>query len=810
MNYGYFDDKNAEYVITRPDTPRPWSNYLGSTEYGAIITNHSGGYSFYKSAARGRFTRLYFNAVPIYMPGRLFYLRDDASGDFWSSAWLPVTKPLSKYKYECRHGTAYTTIKSRYSGIATETAYFVPLGRNFECWIIKVKNMTKKPRDLSVWNYVEYAGDWTVREDLIDLQFAQYVIKSDMVDGILNTGYLRYLGSDLEGVTTPDQGRNSFLTIVGADVAGYDTRREDFLGPYGTYANPAVVVSGKPNNTLSHGDNACAAMQVKLHLEPGEEREFMVLMGVGSAERWGKPVRAEFNSVAMARAELEKVKAHWHAQLGTFMTKTPDADFDSTVNVWGAYNCLITYAWSRAASLVYQGERDGLGYRDTVQDLLGVAGLIPEEGQKRLELMLTGQMANGGAITVIKPFAHHPGQMKSDGHYRSDDCQWLFNTVPEYVKETGNLAFYDKVLPYADSGSATVLGHLRQAIEFNLARMGKNGLPTGADWNDCLGLSNGGETIFVTFQLRYALTVYMDITERLNRPEETAWAHANLATLDAAIAKICWDGKWWRRGIHANGNMLGTKERAEGSIFLEPQPWAVIANAGTRAQQTTALDSVHEMLATEHGIMLCAPPFRQDKSCGAVLYNAGQKENCGIFQHPQGWVVIAEAMLGRGDRAYEYFRAYMPAASNDKAEVREAEPYVWCQSTHGKFSRLFGKARLPWLSGTASWSYYAATHYILGIQPDYEGLRVNPCIPAKWDGFKVTRQFRGATYEITVKNPSHLCAGVLQMKVDGKTIKGNLIAAAPAGAKVKVVVTLESASAPAAKDATGALAAAGA
>ena len=793
MQYGHFDDVQREYVITRPDTPRPWSNYLGSTEYGAIITNHAGGYSFFKSAARGRFMRLYFNAVPIYMPGRLFYLRDNASGDYWSSSWMPVPKPLDKYKYECRHGTAYTTIKSEYEGIATESAYFVPLGRNFEVWIMKVTNTSSRERDLSVWTYAEFAGDWTVREDLIDLQFSQYTVKSDFVDGVLNTGYLRYLGSDLEGVETPDQGRNSFMTLVGAELTGYDTRREAFLGPYGTYGNPAVVESGEPTGSLSHGDNACGALQTKMKLKPGETREFMVVLGVGSAQRWGVNVRKEFNSVAMARAELEKVKKHWHAMLGNFITKTPDAGFDSTVNVWGAYNCLITYAWSRAASLVYQGERDGLGYRDTVQDLLGVAGLITDEGGKRLELMLTGQLANGGAIPVIKPFAHHPGKMKPGDHYRSDDCMWLFNTVPEYVKETGNLAYYDKVLPYADAGSASVLGHLRQAIEFILGQLGKNGLPTGSDWNDCLGLSKGGETIFVTFQLRYALNVYADIARRLNRPAETAWAEGHVATLDENIAKICWDGKWWRRGIHGNGTILGTKERAEGSIFLEPQPWAVIAGAGTRAQQLAALDSVSELLGTEHGIMLCAPPYRQDKTCGAILYNAGQKENCGIFQHPQGWVVIAEAMLGRGDRAYEIFKSYMPAASNATAEVREAEPYVWCQSTHGKYSRMFGKARLPWLSGTASWSYFAATHYILGVQPDYDGLRVSPAIPAAWDGFEVTRNFRGATYVISVKNPKHLQTGVKRLRVDGKVIEGDVIPVAAAGKTVRVEAVLESA-----------------
>ncbi len=792
MRYGYFDDKHKEYVITRPDTPRPWSNYLGSTEYGAIITNHAGGYSFFKSAARGRFTRLYCNAVPLYQPGRLFYLRDNARNDYWSASWMPAPKPLKKFTYECRHGTAYTTIKSRYAGIAAEATYFVPLGRNFEVWLFKVTNTTKAARDLSAFTYCEFAGDWTVREDLIDLQFSQYTIKSDWADGVLNTGYLRYCGSDLEGVATPDQGRNSFFTIVGADVAGFDSRREAFLGPYGTYANPAVLETGVSQGSLSHGDNACAALQVRLPLQPGESREFMVLMGVGSAARWGQPVRAEFSSVDMARAELEKVKAYWHGRLGAFEVKTPDPAFDSTVNVWGAYNCLITYAWSRAASLVYQGERDGLGFRDTVQDLLGVAGLITDEAQQRLELMLTGQLASGGAIPVIKPFAHQPGRMKAPDHYRADDCLWFFNTVPEYVKETGDLSFYDKALPFADQGEATVLGHLRRALEFNLALPGPHGLPgaNGSDWNDCIGLGPGGESLFIAFQMRYGFTVYAEICARLQRPDEAAWAAAGLARLDAALARVAWDGGWWVRGIRADGRVLGSAQREEGAIFLEPQPWAVIAGAGSREQQVKALDAMYERLATEHGIMLCAPPYRQDNSCGAVLYNAGQKENCGIFQHPQGWAVIAEALLGRAERAWEYFRAYLPAASNDNPEVRESEPYVWCQSTHGKFSRLFGKARLPWLSGTAAWSYYAATHYLAGIQPDYDGLRIQPAIPRAWDGFQVTRRFRGATYRIKIKNPQHLTRGVRRLKVGGRWIEGNVIPPAAPGTTVRVEAEL--------------------
>jgi cellobiose phosphorylase len=777
MQYGYFDDEQQEYVITRADTPRPWSNYLGSTEYGAIITNHAGGYSFYRSAARGRFVRLRFNSVPLDQPGRYFYVRDNESGDYWSTSWQPVGKPLDQCTYECRHGTAYTLINHAYGGIASETAYFVPLNRNFECWVLRLTNDSKRKRDLSVFTYVEFASDWTARLDQFDTQYSQYVIKSDMIDGLLNTSFLRYLDSDLKNVETQDQGRNSWFTIVGADIAGFDTRREVFVGKYRGYHNPEVVEKGECTGSLSHGDNACGTIQVVLSLAPGENREFMVLMGVGSVERWGRRTRDEFATVAKARAALEEVKRHWHDKIGAFKVSTPDKEFDSLINVWAAYNSLMTYTWSRAASLVYGGERDGLGYRDTVQDFLGATGLVPDEVRDRLELMLTGQFSCGGAATVVDPFAHKPGRMKPRGHYRSDDCLWHFNSVPEWVKESGDIGFFDKVLPYADEGEATVLGHLRRALEFNLGHLGANGIPValGADWNDCIGLGHTGESFFVAFQVRLGLAVYGEVCRILDRGDDAAWADLRLRELDEKITAVAWDGAWWRRGIRGDGYIIGSDQREEGKIFLEPQPWAVIAGAGTRQQQTRAMDSVHERLATEYGVMLCMPPFRHDASCGAVLFNAGQKENSGIFQHPQGWVVIAEAMLGRGKRAYEYFRAYMPSAYNTRSDLREIEPYAYAQSTHGKYSRMFGKARLPWLSGTASWSYYAATHYVMGVRPEYRGLTVDPCVPPEWKEFAIQRRWRGRSFAIRVENSKGVEKGVKKIVINGEEIPGSFI-----------------------------------
>jgi N,N'-diacetylchitobiose phosphorylase len=795
--YGKFDDAKREYVITRPDTPRSWSNYLGSTEYGAIITNNAGGYSFFKSAAQGRYTRLRFNSVPMDQPGRYFYLRDRESGDYWSSSWQPVGKPLSQYTTSCRHGTGYTTIESEYAEIRTETSYFVPLGEHFEIWLFEVKNQSNRPRVLDVFTYVEYSSEWHVWHDTFNLQYSQYIVDCDVKDGVLQHGISVNLPEVPERFEYRDQSRHSFLTLVGASPSGFETDREVFLGPYRTYANPIVVETGVTTQSRAHGDNACGTLKVEVTLAPGESRSFAVVMGVGRGKSAADAATGKFPTVETIRSALDAVRQFWHAQIGSFSATTPDPDFDHMVNVWNAYNCLITYAWSRAASLVYSGERDGLGYRDTVQDLLGVMAAITDQAKERLELMLTGQVSTGGAMPVVKPFAHRPGEeaLPPDDEYRSDDSLWLFDTVPAYVKESGDLGFFDKVLPYADQGRASVLGHLRRAIEFNLERSGKHGLPCGlsADWNDTLKLGYHGESVMVTFQLRHALRTYIEICRRLQRPTEISWAEAALTKLDANIQKHTWDGQWFVRAFREDGSIIGTKAEQEGSIFLNSQTWAVISGAAQGDQARACMDACHAHLATSFGLMLCDPPFQKVpcQEIRAVLFNPGMKENSGIFCHPQGWAVISETLLGRGERAYEYYRAYLPAAYNDRAEIREIEPYVHCQSTHGRYSRRHGASRLPWLSGTATWSYVAGTQHILGIKPDWDGLRVNPVIPSSWDGFSVQRRFRGATYKIKVNNPSHVERGVLAITVAGKAITPNAaLPIAQPGSTVEVEVVM--------------------
>ena len=725
--------------------------------------------------------RLRFNAIPMDQPGRYFYIHDRDKKDYWSGSWQPVGKPLKDYKSICRHGTAYTIIESEYDNIESETTYFVPLGKNYECWHKKITNNDSVKRRLRVYSFVEYANNWHVWQDFINLQYTQFILAMDVVDNIIDHGINVLLKDDEGDFQNHDGNKHTFLGAVGAKITGFDTDRDKFIGDYRGYHNPIVVENGECTNSIAIADNGVGVLQMDIDLDPGETKELAVFMGIGKASVQGKEVINEFRDMHKINVEFEKLKDYWHKQLEGMYVETPDAEFNSMTNMWSPFNCLMTYAWSRAASLVYSGERDGLGYRDTVQDLLGVFHTIPEDAGKRLELMITGQVSTGGAMPVVKPFAHYPGKEKApEPHeYRSDDCMWLFNSIPAYVKETGNIEFYDKVLPYSDKGEDTVFAHLRRAIEFNLKRSGAHGLPCGlsADWNDCLELGQEGETVFVALQLRYALKTYIEIAKMLKKSLEVEWAKSHLEKLDKNLHDHAWDGEWFLRAYRYDGMKFGSKENEEGSCWLNPQSWSVLSEHASEKKAQLAMKAVSERLATEYGIIICDPPYEKidHKIVKAPLFNKGMKENASIFSHTQGWAIIAETMLGNGNQAFKYYRAFMPAAYNTKAEVRQIEPYVNCQFTHSKYSPRFGASRLPWLTGAATWSYYTATQYILGIQPDYSGLKIDPCIPSGWDKVNITRRFRGKLLKIVINNPNGVQKGVKKIIVNEKAIDGNLI-----------------------------------
>ncbi len=796
MKYGYFDDKNKEYVITNPATPRSWSNYLGSTRYGAIITNNAGGYSFFRSSAQGRFMRLHFNAVPLDQPGRYIYLHDRESKDYWSGSWQPVGKSLKTYKSECRHGSAYTKISSEYSEIKTETLFFVPINADYELWHVQISNNGDKYRSLRAFTFVEFASNWNALDDSTNLQYTQYIIKTEFVGDAINHGSNLFIPSDVDNFQNKDQGRSTFIGIAGADVTGFDSDREKFIGLYRDYSNPVAVENGECSNSLTEGDNGCGSLQIDIDLKPGESKEFTVVMGIGHAGIEGREVIAKYPTSKEVENDFVELKSYWHERIEGFTAETPDEDFNSMFNMWNPFNNLISYSWSRAASLVYSGERDGLGYRDTIQDMLGVLHCITDEAGERLELMLSGQLSSGGAMPIVKPFAHNPGSEIEPGEeeYRSDDSLWLFNTVPVYVKEKGELDFYDKVIPFADKGEASVLEHLRRAIEFNLNRMGAHQLPCGlaADWNDCLILGQKGETVFVALQLRFALKEYANICAMLNKADEEKWSSDQLKITDKNIEKYAWEDNQYIRAFRDDGLKFGSKENEEGSFYLNPQTWAVISGHADTERSTQIMERVNKELATEYGIVLLDPPYEKTEHSviKAPLFNKGMKENGAIFCHTQGWVVMAESMLGNGDRAFDYYKSFLPSAFNDKAEIRQTEPYVYAQTTISKYSSRFGASRNPWLSGTTSWAYFSAAQYILGIRPEYSGLVIDPCIPAHWKGFTLRRSFRGKLIDIKVENPNKVQKGVKVITLNGVEIESNMLPAHLLKSRNEVVVIM--------------------
>lgn len=794
MRYGRFDDAAKEYVIERPDTPKSWTNYLGDTTYGAIITNNAGGYSFFRSGAIGRFLRFKTNGVPMDQPGRYVYLRDRADGDFWSTSWQPVGKPLSEYRTTCRFGTGYAIYESAYRGIASRMTCYVPLGAHHEVWRIDLTNTGTATRRLSLFTYVEFASSWNMAQDQVNLQYTQYIVDCTCRDGIIERGQNVHLAEDPADFTNDDQSRWNWMALAGTPVQSFDTDRDTFIGPYRTYANPAGVFNGRCRGSEAMGDNACGSLHGDIDLEPGQTRSVVVLLGVGR-RAVGERIRAGYADPARCDAELDALRAHWHGRLGAMTVASNDPLFDSFLNVWNPYNCLITSTWSRAASLVYNGERDGLGYRDSVQDLMAASLLAPDLAGQRLDLLISGQESRGNAMPVVAPFRHRPGhETPTDPHrIRSDDCLWLTDAVLNHVKESGDLAYLDRVIPYADAGEASVLGHLRRAIEFTLAHRGAHNLPCGldADWNDCLRMGYRGESMFAAFQLRHALAGYLEVCDRLGRAAETAWAQPLLAEADAAIAAHGWDGAWFVRAFTEAGEVIGTSRAAEGSIFLNTQSWAVISGYDRGERGRTAMDSAHRLLGSEHGLHLCAPPFATVpcKEIRAVLFAPGTKENGGIFSQPQPWAVIAECLLGRPELAWRTWRAFSPAHYNDRAEIRQVEPYVHCQSTHGKPSRRHGNGRLSWLTGTATWAYIAATQHLLGVRPDWDGLRLAPCLEPAQRTLKIRRRFRGREFEIRIANGG---AGnrVAALRLNGRDLPGDLVPIGACGERNLVEVQL--------------------
>ena len=777
MNYGYFDEKNKEYVITRPDTPAAWANYLGDPNYGAMISNNAAGYSFEKSGANGRILRFRFNSMSNDLPGRYIYIKDE-DGEYWSGSWAPVCKPLDTYKSECRHGTAYTVISSEYKNIKAETSYYVPLGKTYEVWACRITNLDSKARKLSVFGACEFVNDNNYEQDGVNLQYTQFITHTYYSDNLV-----------IQKQNELQNGPVRFFGLANGCADAFCGDREKFLGGYRGWGNPLGVEQGLKGD-INYCGNSVGALQSNIEIAPNETREFIYIVGQKDKDK-AKAIMAEYAKAGTVEKELSELKEYWHGKLENLVVHTPDSDFNNMVNVWNAYNCFITFTWSRAASFIYCGLRNGFGYRDTVQDIQGIIHLAPAMAKEQIVFMLSAQVTNGAGLPLVK-YTHTAGQentpddpeyVKETGHpsYRADDALWLFPTIEKYIGESGDTAFLDEEIFYANNGEkGTVYDHLKRAIDFSMNNLGNHGMPAGlhADWNDCLRLGKKGESTFVAFQLVYAIKTLKGYAADKNDTEYVKYLDGIGAKLDA-ILENCWNEDRFIRGYKEDGTVIGKRTDPEASMWLNPQSWAVISGYATKEQAVKALDSVERELNTPYGAMVTYPPYDKHAFEGALMhcFNRTVKENAGIFSQTQGWLILAESKLGRGDMAYKYWKEASPATYNDNAELREMEPYVYGQFVEGKDSPFAGRAHVHWLTGTASTVMVGTVEGILGLRPNAKGLVIDPAIPSAWKEFTMEKTFRGKRLNIKVSNPNGSQSGVKSVTVNGEKLAENLITA---------------------------------
>ena len=653
MKYGYFDNENREYVITNPATPAPWVNYLGSPEYGAIISNNAGGYSFAKSGANGRILRYVFNNFD--QPGRYIYIRDDRSSDFWSASWQPVGKDLAQYKSECRHGIGYTKISADYSDIHSEALYYVPLGKSYEVWALSVTNHSDHERNLTLSGYAEFTNHSNYEQDQVNLQYSLFISRTLFEGNRITQQIHGNLDAIPENENVDEKNvTERFFGLAGAEVSSYCGDKNEFLGSYHGYGNPEGIVCGDLGDKTSYNENSCGALSCKITLKAGETRTIAFLLGMKPSSEAAEVIRCYENPAPTVAEELEALKADWNSKLDNLKVSTPSPEFDTMINTWNAYNCFMTFIWSRAASFIYCGLRNGYGYRDTVQDIQGIIHLAPKMALEKIRFMLSAQVNNGGGLPLVK-FTHTPGKedtpddasyVQETGHpaYRADDALWLFPTVYKYISETGNTAFLDEVIPFANKDEATVYEHLKRAVAFSLDHLGPHGMPAGlyADWNDCLRLGANGESSFVALQFYYAMTILKIFAEYKKDTEYVQYLEETQKAFGEKVQELCWDNDRFVRGYTESGERIGEAAAPEANMWLNPQSWAVISGLASPEQGDAALNNVYERLNTKYGAILMDPPYHAHAFDGAlaVIYNQGTKENSGIFSQSQGWLIL--------------------------------------------------------------------------------------------------------------------------------------------------------------------------
>ena len=795
MKFGFFDDVKKEYVITTPQTPYPWINYLGTKDFFSLISNTAGGYCFFKDARLRRILRYRYNNVPLDNGGRYFYIKEN--DDFWSPGWKPVKRGLTEY--QCRHGMGYTAIKGVRNGLSAEVLYFVPINDTCEIHKIKLTNTTDKPKKITLFSFVEFCL-WNALDDMTNFQRN------------FSTGEVEIDGSTIYHKTEYRERRDHFsFYTVNRQIAGFDTDRDSFTGKFNGFDNPEAVCDGKSRNSVADGWSPIASHSLTVSLEPKESTELVFVLGYienDPEDKWEAPgvinkknaraLMEKYATSASVDTALEELRSYWSDLLSKYTVESKEENLNRMVNIWNQYQCIVTFNMSRSASYFESGIGRGMGFRDSNQDIAGFVHQLPQGARQRILDLAATQFEDGGAYHQYQPLTKK-GNNEIGGNF-NDDPLWLIYATAAYIKETGAWDILDEIVPFDNDPAAAkpLLEHLTRSFYHVVNNRGPHGLPLigRADWNDCLNLNcfsttpdesfqtctnkdgTNAESVFIAGMFVSIGKEYVSILEKLGKNDEAQKAKKHIEEMRDVVKTSGWDGEWFVRAYDDSGNKVGSKENDEGKILIEPQGYCVMAGIGVEeGLAEKALQSARKHLDTAHGMVLVNPPYsKYHVNLGEISsYPPGYKENAGIFCHNNPWIIIAETTLGQGEYAFEHYRKIAPAYREEISDVHRMEPYVYSQMIAGKDARRHGEAKNSWLTGTAAWNFVAVSQWILGIRPDYDGLIIDPCIPADWNGFTVTRVFRGATYKIVVKNPAHICKGIKALLVDGIAVQGNIV-----------------------------------
>lgn len=789
MSFGQFSEDGKEYVIFRPDTPRPWANYLTNGRYCAICSQTGGGHSFFETSGYNRITRtIPHNVVLRDRPGRYVYLRDAETGEYWSATWQPTRGDYDCF--EARHGIGYTSVCSSSHGIDSSIIYYVPPRDDLEVWMVCITNTSDKPRKIQAFPFVKWDlanYSFNAVESNFAILFNEISVEEDII--FASTRYWNII-SGTSGNPNTRWDKWAFMSSSAPNVA-FDCFEEEFVGMYRDYSNPIAIEQGMLTNSVGGGRDLVGVLQHEFTLQPGEQARFIVLVGVAYHKRDAISVTQRYNEWEEAERGLAEVERYWSGYIARTNAETPCREFDLTFNIWNKYQAWVTSRWSRMDSY-YLGGSSIIGHRDSWQDMLAILPNDLDWSRERVVYLLEHQFPDGSTLHNWDPLTNIGVKT---GH--SDDPLWLALGVLEYLKESGDLVFLDESIRYYDSGSETVRMHLLRAIDYTLAHMSDRGIPLimAADWNDGLdyvGRQGRGESSMVSAHLAWMLREVASLMWFVGSDTIAQRYVEEFDRLVRHINQYLWDGEWYIRGTRDDGEAFGSSRNIEGRIYINAQSWMVIAAAATRNRAIRCMNSVKKHLDTDYGPTLFLPAYREpDPKMGIITrFAPGTKENGTIFCHPVCWAIMAECILGRGDQAFEYWKQTSFAYNGQNPEKYKVEPYVFCEYIHGPDSPYFGQGEFSWTTGTAAWMWKVAIDWILGVRAEIRGLLVDPCIPSDWDSFKVTRRFRKATYEIEVENPDHVCQGVREVYIDGSRYHSHLLPVFPAGETHSIKVTL--------------------